>query len=548
MYYQPFFDFYKGSLNIEKFRSRFLVLAFAFIISFIGIAFRLVHVSFFERNEYCHHSYYTPAEVFRVNILDRNGHILATSIPTVSAYAVPKDMLDIKEAAEKLSVAFSDIDRAKMYEKLSKSKKFVWIKRHLSPVQEQVLLSLGIPGIYFMKTERRVYPCKDLCAHVVGYTDVDNLGISGIEKTMNSYLEDSNNSSLKLSIDLRVQHVVRKELMHSIEKFGAKAAGGVVLNIRTGEVIALVSLPDFDPNLIKNAQSSENFNIMTSSALEPGSSAKIINTALALEYGKMSAGTKFDARFPIKVGRRSIDDYHGKYTFLSIEEILKYSSNIGSVKMVLNVGADKQKEFFKQLGLLDPMPFELCGMQRPIYPKNWSEISAMTISFGHGIAINPLQYAASIAGLLNDGVLLQPTLLKYHEGMLRPSRRVVTSQVSKQLCYLLRLDVLEGSNKKAEAEGYLVGGKTGTAEKTKGGKYLKKSNYSCFIGAFPMNDPQYLVYVVLDDPKGIKETFGFTTAGWNAAPTAGAIIKTAANLLGVRKYSGEEINWKMLLK
>ena len=549
MHYKPTFDFDDNSIKIGRLKSRFAFLLSLFSIAFIAICVRVLYVSIFDRDEYYHKSsYYSPSDLYRAEIIDRNGNLLATSIPTVSAYAVPREMLDVNDALDKLSATFKDIDRKTLLKRIKRSKKFVWVKRHLSPSQEQALLGLGIPGIYFIKTERRVYPCKDLCPHIVGFTDVDNNGISGVEKTLDNRLKGDPNTPVRLSIDTRVQHVVKSELAASMEKFHAQGAGGVVLNIKTGEVLALVSLPDFDPNIVTDPFKRENFNLMTNAALEPGSSAKIINTALALQYGDIKASTQFDARYPIKAGKSVINDYHGKYRFLSVEEILKYSSNIGSVKMVLEVGVDKQKEFFQRLGLLEPMSFELCGMQKPLYPKNWTEISGMTISFGHGIAINPLQYASSIAGLLNDGVYVHPTLLKRSSDDILPAKRVVSSEVSKQLCYLLRIDVLEGGNKKAEAEGYLVGGKTGTAEKTKGGKYLKNANYTCFVGAFPMNDPEYLVYVVLDEPKGIKETFGYATAGWNAAPTVSNIVKKMANLVYIYKNLGEEINWKLLLK
>ena len=536
-------------MQIELFKARFLFVCTVFIVSFCAICARLLMVSVFDRDEYySKHGYYSPENEERSEIVDCNGQLLATSIPTVSAYAVPKDMLDINDALDKLCATFKDIDREKLLKRIKRSRKFVWVKRHLSPKQEQELLSLGIPGIFFIKTERRVYPCKDLCSHVVGFTDVDNNGIAGIEKSMDSYLRKNPNKPLRLSLDVRVQNAVKTELERSMAKFHAKGAGGLVMNIKTGEVVSLVSLPDFDPNVVTNPLSRENFNMITNAALEPGSSAKIINTALALQYGNgIKTSTKFDARYPIKVGRRVINDYHGKYAFLSVEEIMKYSSNIGSVKMVLDVGVDRQKEFFQKLGLLEPMNFDLCGMQKPIYPKKWSEISGMTISFGHGIAVNPLQYVASIAGLLNDGLYVHPTLLSRPKGLTIPTKRVISSAVSKQLCYLLRIDVLEGSNSKAEAKGYLVGGKTGTAEKTKNGRYLKNANYTCFLGAFPMTDPEYVVYVVLDEPQGIKETFGFAAAGWNAAPTVSSIIKKIANLLNVPKYDGEEINWKLLL-
>lgn len=535
--------------KIEDFKKRFSFIALFFFIAFMIICGRLCQVMVFNNKSYVHtFSDVYSQEKHRADIIDRNGQILATSIPTVSVYAVPKDMFDKKEAATKLCKIFSDLKYQKLIKQFENHKNFVWVKRHISPLQKEMVLSLGIPGVCFLDTERRVYPNKNLCSHVIGFTDIDNVGISGLERSMDSLLSSSK-SKLQVSLDVRVQHVVHEEIDKAIKKFSAIAGAGLILNIKTSEVIALVSMPDFDPNLVKDPSRKENFNILTSSALEPGSSAKIINTALALEKGNgIKPNTKFDARFPLKVGRFTVHDYHGKYTYLSVEEILKYSSNIGSAKMALAVGADKQKEFFKDLGLLEVMPFELCEMQRPIYPKNWTDVSAITISYGHGIALNPLQFAVVIAGLANGGIMHYPTLMKCNENTERFGKRIVSAETSKQLNYLMRINVLDGANKKANAEGYLVGGKTGTAEKIVNGRYVKNQNINFFVGVFPVDDPKYLVYVILDDPKGIKETYNFTAAGWNAAPTAAHIVEKIAGILEVESRSEAEPNWQLLLR
>lgn len=542
---------YEGSdiqEHLERARKRSILLTGVFVMAFLGVCLRLFQVMIINNKNYYHVVSLEQTEgIHRADIVDRNGELIATSIPTISVYAVPKDILNAKEAAVKLCGVFPELKVEKLIKQLSNNRSFVWIKRHISPIQKELVLSLGIPGVNFLDTERRVYPDKNLCSHVIGFTDIDNNGIAGLEKSMDTLLSSSS-EKLQASIDIRVQHVVRDEVAKAIEKFKAVAGAGLVLDIKTSEVIALVSLPDFDPNLVKDPSRKENFNILTSSALEPGSSAKIINTALALEKGGVKASTKFDARFPLKVGRFTIHDYHGKYTYLSVEEILKYSSNIGSAKMALAVGVEQQKKFFKDLGLLDKMPFELSEMQKPIYPKDWTEVSAITISYGHGIALNPLQFAVVVAGLVNDGIMHYPTLIKFNSSCERLGKRIVSEETSKQLNYMMRINVLDGTNKKADAEGYLVGGKTGTAEKNEKGRYNKDENVNFFVGVFPADKPMYLVYVILDNPKGIKETYNFAAAGWNVAPTAAKIVTKIAGILGVKSHFGTEPNWHLLLK
>lgn len=534
--------------HLEIAKKRSILSVCIFVMAFLGVCLRLFLVMIINNKNYYHVASLTQTNcIHRADIVDRNGELIATSIPTVSVYAVPKDILNAKEAAIKLCGVFPELKVEKLVNQLSNKKSFVWIKRHISPIQKELVLSLGIPGVNFLNTERRVYPDKNLCSHVIGFTDIDNNGIAGLEKSMDTLLSSSR-EKLQTSIDIRVQHIVKTEVAKAIEKFKAVAGAGLVLDIRTSEVIALVSLPDFDPNVVKDPSRKENFNILTSSALEPGSSAKIINTALALERGGIKASTKFDARFPLKVGRFTIHDYHGKYTYLSVEEILKYSSNIGSAKMALAVGTEQQKKFFKDLGLLDKMPFELSEMQRPIYPKDWTEVSAITISYGHGIALNPLQFATVVAGLVNNGIMHYPTLIKFNSSCERLGKRIVSEETSKQLNYMMRINVLDGTNKKADADGYLVGGKTGTAEKNEKGRYRKDENINFFVGVFPADKPMYLVYVILDNPKGIKETYNFAAAGWNVAPTAANIVTKIAGILGVKSHSGTEPNWHLLLK
>jgi cell division protein FtsI (penicillin-binding protein 3) len=286
--------------------------------------------------------------------------------------------------------------------------------------------------------------------------------------------------------------------------------------------------------------------MITSSAIEPGSSAKIFNTALALETGKITPFSQFDARFPLKIGRFTIHDFNGKGTMLNLTEVLKYSSNIGSGRIAMAVGSQKQKKFLKHIGLLDAVECELLETQRPIYPSTWTEAGAITIAFGHGIAVSPLHLITVVSGILNDGIARTPTLLKRDIAI--GGKRIVSHKTSQQLKAMLRLCVIEGTNRFAEVKGYCVGGKSGTAEKQRGGRYLKHSNYCGFIGAFPMTSPKYSVYVVLDEPKASAKTFGYATAGWNATPTAARIIARIGPMLGIIASTNHEPDWHEILR
>ena len=532
------------ALKVAK--KRTLVVISIFILFFLILLFRLAQVMIFNGNNDENSLYMNaPTIAFRADIVDRNNNIIATSLPTVSLYACPHEMIDFDEAVEKTCSVFSDIEKDKFLRRLKKAKKFLWVKRNLSPTQEQEILNQGIPGFYFLKTEKRVYPDKNLLAHVIGGTDVDNNGIAGIEKVFDEALKSSTRP-ISLSIDMNIQHAVHDEMQKAIKEFRAKGGAAIVMKIKTGEIFSLVSLPDFDPNRNENPNSREHFNMATSSAIEPGSSAKIINTAMALETKKITPFSQYDARFPIKIGRFTIHDFYGRGTYLSVEEILKYSSNIGSAKIALDVGREYQKSFFKKIGLLDTVSCELIETQKPLYPKNWGEVSSMTISFGHGIALSPLHLITVISGMLNGGMKNNPTLLKKNSAV--PGERIISEKTAKQIAILMRLNVTEGANKKAEVKGYKVGGKSGTAEKLNRGKYSKTANYTGFIGAFPMPTPEYSVYVVLDEPQATAKTHGFRTAGWIAAPTAANIIRRIGPMLNVMISENQEPDWHKMLR
>lgn len=540
-------NFYSLSYRALKIaKKRTLVVISIFILAFLILLFRLAQVMVFNGKDDENSLYMNaPTTSFRADIVDRNNNIIATSLPTVSLYACPHEMIDFDEAAEKTCSVFKDIEKEKFLNRLKKAKKFLWVKRNLSPTQEQEILNQGIPGFHFLKTEKRVYPDKNLLSHVIGGTDVDNNGIAGIEKVFDEALKSST-QPISLSIDINIQHAVHDELQKAIKEFRAKGGAAIVMKIKTGEIFSLVSLPDFDPNRNENPNSRERFNMATSSAIEPGSCAKIINTAMALETKKITPFSQYDARFPIKIGRFTIHDFHGLETYLSVEDILKYSSNIGSAKIALDVGREYQKSFFKKIGLLDTVACELIETQKPLYPKNWGEVSSMTIAFGHGIALSPLHLTTIISGMLNNGIKNNPTLLKKNSET--SGERIISEKTAKQIAILMRLNVTEGANKKAEVKGYFVGGKSGTAEKSNRGRYSKTANYTGFIGAFPMPNPKYSVYVVLDEPQATAKTHGYRTAGWIAAPTAANIIQRIGPMLNVIISENQEPDWHKMLR
>lgn len=479
----------------------------------------------------------TDLAVGRADIVDRNGLLVATSLRTPSLYADPTEILDPEDAAFRLSTVLSDMNPAETAAKLSSDKRFVWLKRSLTPREQQAVNSLGIPGVHFMDEWKRIYPQGSLTAHVVGFTDIDDRGIAGVENSFDDLLRGGR-EPLNLAVDLRVQHIVREELARQVQAFGAIGATGVILDADTGETVALVSLPDFDPNVAGQMDPDSRFNRATLGVYEMGSTFKIFNTAMALDAGTVGMRGGYDATHPIRIARFTINDDHAKARWLSVPEIFKYSSNIGSVKMALDVGTEGQRAFMAKLGMLRETAIELPERGRPMVPSPWRPINTMTIAFGHGLSVSPLHLASGVATVINGGIRRPTTLLR--TDIPSPGERVISERTSRDMRRLMRLVVEEGTGKKAESVGYMVGGKTGTAEKVgAGGGYKRKALLSSFVGAFPMHDPRYVVLVMIDEPKGTKETYGFATGGWVAAPAVSRIIARAAPLLGVAPVNPE---------
>jgi cell division protein FtsI (penicillin-binding protein 3) len=472
----------------------------------------------------------------RQPIVDRNGQILATNLKIASLYADPRKVQNAAGAATRLVQALPELPVGEVQAKLASGKSFVWLKRGLTPREQYEVNRLGIPGLYFHNEQRRIYPQGALGVHVVGYTDIDGRGISGIEQHFDEQLKDPTRTGdpLELSIDLRVQHVMRDEIAKTMEYFNAIGGGGIVMDIYTGEIISLVSLPDFDPAEPGTASKESRFNRITLGVYEMGSTMKTLNTAMALDYGSVKLSGGYDASRPIQISRFTIKDDHPKNRWLSVPEIFMYSSNIGSAKMAVDVGPERQREFMQRMGMLNKPALELPEIGAPLVPRQWKTVETMTISFGHGLSVTPLQLATATSAIINGGVLHPPTLIKRPQGMPAPGRQVLRREVSDVMRKLMVLVVEDGTGKKAAAEGYLVGGKTGTSEKVNDrGGYNKKALFNTFVAGFPMHNPRYVVQIMIDEPKGQKSTYGFATAGWTAAPAIGRVINRIAPMLGV---------------
>lgn len=489
----------------------------------------------------------------RPDILDRNGEVLATDIKTASLYAEPRKIVDPDEAIELLSTVLPDLNFEQTYSRLKSGTGFAWLKRGLTPQQKSQIMALGIPGIGFRTEKSRFYPGGPTASHILGLVNIDNQGIAGMEKYIDEQglsdlrdvgLADSRSlEPVKLSIDLRVQHVVRDVVVTAMQKYRAIAAGAVVINVHTGEVLAMASAPDFDPNNPFNALDKDHLNRMSAGTYEMGSTIKSFTTAMALDSGKVNLQSTFDARRPITIGRQTIRDFHGKNRILTMPEVFIYSSNIGSAKEADVVGIEGHRAFLHRMGLLDRMQTELPEVARPMEPKVWKKVHSITIAFGHGMATTPLQTAVGAAALMNGGKLIEPTFLpRTIEAANKVAKQVVSEKTSEDMRYLYRLNAEKGSGgsgNRASVPGYRVGGKTGTAEKVINGRYSSDVRFNAFVAAFPIDKPEYVVLTIIDEPKAEEGKVG-ATAGFNAAPMVADIIRRSASFLGVQPDFREE--------
>lgn len=529
--------------SLEQAKSRLVLLSAFFVMAYVIVVARAADLSIIqgalkntEEVSYLLEGNVNENDIARGDIIDRNGVLLARSLKTSSLYADPLMIENPAKLAKDLSKIFPDIVYGNMLQKLQSKKRFVWIKRNLTPEQQGQILYLGYPGLNFKQEMRRIYPQGSLASHMVGASGVDGQGLSGIEASFDKYLASSG-EPLQLTLDVRLQHVLKREISTAIDEFQAKAGAGLIMDIETGEVLAATSLPDFDPHDYQKAKDAEVFNRLTLGVYELGSSFKIFSTAALLEKTNANMSQKFDVREPIQVGRFKIRDYHPEKRILSLPEVFIHSSNIGSAIMGQAVGTENLKNFYKDIGLFDVPEFEIGEMGRPLIPSPWRDVNTLTASYGHGIAVSPLQLVKATASIMNGGVLVKPTLIKNSSHVngdkRRPDLRVISPQTSHRMRQLMRLVVTEGTGSKADVEGFLVGGKTGTAEKPGKGGYSRKKLISSFLGVFPMDAPRYVVFVMVDEPQGNKVSYGYATGGWVGAPTVSRVISSMASVLGM---------------
>lgn len=525
-------------------RRIFLSLA-VFAIGFSLVGARLVELAIVGGNRGAHVAALDADEpVHRPDIVDRNGEVMATDIVTASLYADGRAIIDPVDTARQLATALPGLNVEDVAAKLETGRAFIWLKRDLTPKQQYAVHYLGLPGLGFRREQKRVYPNGHSSSHVLGMVDLDNRGTAGMERYIDKALllgrgdEGGERSQpVALSVDMRVQFALRDELVKAVDEFKAKAAVGIIMDAHTGELMAMSSLPDFDPNDPMESSDDARFNRATLGVYELGSVFKAVTLASALDSGKVQIGEKFDATQPIKFGRFTIHDFHAENRWLSVPEVFMYSSNIGTAKIALQLGTDEYRDYLRRFGLLNQPQIELPESGAPLIPTRWSELSTVTVSFGQGIAVTPIQVVSALAAIVNGGTKVTPTFLRHDT--VKEGPRLVSTEVSREMRDLLRLVVTEGTGKKADVPGYPVMGKTGTAEKAINGGYAQHRLISSFLSAFPANDPRYVMLIMFDEPQGSKATYGYATAGWNAAPVTARVVKRVAPLLGIQPEQEE---------
>ncbi len=486
----------------------------------------------------------TPPAPGRADITDRNGTILAVSLPGAQLYADPKQVTDPVDAARKLGSVLPGLDIAATAQKLGSGKSFVYLDRKLTPDEELAVNGLGIPGVYFEDADKRHYPEGDLAAHILGGVTVGGQGIAGVEGYFNQRLT-SNPAPLPLSIDIGIEGIVHDELAAAVKEFRSPGGCAIVMNAHTGEILAMVSLPDYDAADLGTANPNARFNRCATGDYEPGSVFKLQTIAMGLDSGLIHYWDYFDTTHPLHVGRFTINDFEPVTTWMAVPEILNVSSNIGASRIATILGPHIEQDWYEKQGFFNKLPVQLPEAASPIYParSNWGLSTTMTVSFGNGIAVTPLHLVTGVLPIVNGGIRYDPTLLAVDPNGPQPvGTRVMSQSTSDMMRKLMTNVVMEGTGVKAQVPGYVVGGKTGTAQVVgPGGRYLLHTNNASFMAAFPMQNPQYVIYVLVLQPHADATTGGFTTGGAIAAPTVGRIIARIGPMLGVLPAAGDEL-------
>lgn len=535
----------KARGNLTQARIRWMILAV--ILGFLAVGGRLVQLGMVVVDNSIEGQARDAITATRPPILDRNGLEMAVDIRVPSLFAEPRRIIDIEEAVTKLRTVLPDLDESWLRSRLTGDKGFVWLRRELTPAIEEQIMRLGIPGIDFITESKRFYPAMNEASHVLGSTNVDNQGIAGIERHMDTesiallqelgLARGNALTPVELSIDMRVQHVLHDQLTDAMTRYQAIAAAGAMIDIYTGEIIALSSLPDFNPNDPASALVKDSFNRVTAGIFEPGSIFKTVTLAGAIDSGAVNMTSDFDARYGVRFGRFTIDDFHGKHRILSLPEVYKYSSNIGTIRIMQAMGKDNYRAFLSRMKLDERVQFELPEMRVPSIPKELSEVGAATASFGHGLSVSPLHMLTAYAAFVNGGNYIAPTLYKRSIAQAEPLyERVIKPETSADMRYLMRLNAIStggsGSQMNKAALGYRVGGKTGTAEKVVDGRYSSNKVTNFFASAFPLDNPRYAMVIMVDEPKAENPQSG-TTAGWNAGSLTGRVVQRVAPMLGI---------------
>lgn len=534
-------------------RVRGAVITALIALLFLVVAGQLVRLSLVSRDEMSITMAEPIGRVFaRPDIVDRNGRLIATDVAVPSLYADPALILDLDQVVETLNRVFSDLDETELRRTLQdKSRRFAWVRRGLTPQQAQRVHDLGLPGLAFRREPKRVYPAGALVGHLVGQVNIDNKGLSGLERYIDETLgleavqvpAQSRLVALSLTLDIGVQHALTAELKDALSRYSASAAAGLVMDVETGALIAAVSLPEVDPNRPADALSADRLDRLSTGVYELGSIFKTFTVAMALEERIATLDKVYDVREPLRVGPHTINDLHPLGRALSVRDIFLHSSNVGAGMVALEAGNARQIGFLSRLGLLSPMRTEAGPIAPPLLPKRWGEVETVTIAYGHGLAIAPIQFASAVAALVNGGLRVAPTFLSAPEQP-QSRERLISAETSARIREVFRLNVSlsGGTGRRAEAAGYRVGGKTGTAEMPGKGGYQSKAVISSFVGVLPMDAPRYLTMVSIFEPRASQETKGQITAGLNAAPATGRLVARIAPLLGLLPEGVEAAN------
>lgn len=536
--------------------TRLLLLGLAFVLGFSAVAGRMALLSAAVPVEPRASVATEPIRAQRAEIVDRNGAILATNIVTHSLYAQPHQMIDPRRAADTLAEIFPDIEADALHTRLTDGRRFIWIRRSISPEQRQLVHDLGEPGLLFGPRETRLYPNGPVAAHMLGgasfgregVNSAEVIGTAGVELVFEDRLRDPSRTDepLRLSIDLEVQTALEEVLAAGMEEMTARGAMAIVMEAKTGLIRAMASLPDFDPNFRPALPTSGDpadsplFNRAAQGRYELGSVLKPIAIAQALDAGIVSPTTMIDTRGPMRWGRFTIRDFRNYGPRLTVEDVIVKSSNIGTARIAVEQGAKAQQDFLKSLGFFQPVPVELVEATRatPLLPQRWSELTTMTVSYGHGIAITPLHLASAYATLTNGGYRVQPSIIEPDVAP-TPGERVISERTSAQTRAMLREVVVRGSARQANVPGYEIAGKTGTADKPlPNGGYARNQVISTFAAVFPASDPEYVLLVALDEPSNRVHGNAIRTAGYTAVPVTNAVIRRIAPILGMRPSGG----------